>query len=555
MSSPVILRIVFGGDDDARKLTLKTGIPKSVDDLVLEIMTVFGVNQKFRLQYKDKDFGNEYMNLMSTSQIEDRDTLKVIFLSTDDCNSCMQETAPDAPSCSSIRVPSPSSACSSDTLDTRDVSPCDIDSVQEVNLSDDSFSSSAETVLVTSSESRTSSWPQVFVVPRFSCSAEIQLQRADTEFNKSGMLLIPPPKLRADILEGMAEEIFRYAAYPTDSQLDQAAEALINAHPCLREKGTRTGHEGWKHYLKIKMANFRSKLSKIGHPEITVNSLRNKRKGQGKAASNIKKPKKAEVNFLPCLPKGETAESMEKERIALLTEVKKKNNEAVVKEKMHLTFSYRRQELVEDLPMVTDLQSRWPALFTVNEINAEFMRITTVPLMSKFLAQLDKYTANLQKVFSSKGGASGQKISRIMAVADNCGDIHIKRDCVIQSLCVYLNEDMTTVIKEFQDCNPEEAERGISETTLGLFVIRKEGAGAEDEPGDVGVVIEGVKLLQHLKSISFGLVMLFGLIYALNLSYLQSLKFTFEFFQKVLMNLDGSKLSPKVQALKIKMFQ
>ncbi len=75
------------------------------------------------------------------------------------------------------------------------------------------------------------------------------------------------------------------------------------------------------------------------------------------------------------------------------------------------------------------------------------------------------------------------------------------------------------------------------------------------EPVDVGVVIEGVKLLHHLKSISFGLVMLFGLIYALNLSYPQSLKFTFEFFQKVLMNLDGSKLSPKVQALKIKMFQ
>lgn len=140
-------------------------------------------------------------------------------------------------------------------------------------------------------------------------------------------------------------------------------------HPCLRKIGTHNGHEGWKHYLKIKMANFRSKLSKIGHPEINVNSLRNKRKGQGKAASNIKKPKKAEVNFLPCLPKGETAESMEKERIALLTEVKKKNNEAVVKEKMHLTFSYRRQELVEDLPMVSDLQSRWPALFTVNEVS------------------------------------------------------------------------------------------------------------------------------------------------------------------------------------------
>lgn len=133
----------------------------------------------------------------------------------------------------------------------------------------------------------------------------------------------------------MAEQIFRFTAYPTDNKLDQAAEYLINALPYLREKGTHTGREGWKHYLKIKMANFCLKLSEIGHPEITVNSLKNKRKDQGKEAANIKKPKKAEVNFLPCLPKGPKADSMEKESIALLTDVKKKSNEAVIKEKMN----------------------------------------------------------------------------------------------------------------------------------------------------------------------------------------------------------------------------
>ena len=76
MSSPVNLRILFGGDDDSRKRTLKSGIPTSVDELLLEIKTVFGLKEQFRLQYKDVDFGNEYMNLMSTSEIKDRGTLK-----------------------------------------------------------------------------------------------------------------------------------------------------------------------------------------------------------------------------------------------------------------------------------------------------------------------------------------------------------------------------------------------------------------------------------------------------------------------------------------------
>lgn len=90
---------------------------------------------------------------------------------------------------------------------------------------------------------------------------------------------------------------------------------------------------------------------------------------------------------------------------------------------------------------------------------------------------------------------------------------------------------------------------------MGLYVIQKGDFDDEDKPSDVGVVIEGLELLSDLGSISYGFAMLFGLIYALNLSYPQELKFTFEFFQKVMMNMDGSRLSPKVQALKIKMLQ
>lgn len=68
MSSPVHLRVVFS-EDDARKLSLMSGILASVVQLVHKMKTAFELVQQFRLQYKDPDFGNEYVNLMSTSEI------------------------------------------------------------------------------------------------------------------------------------------------------------------------------------------------------------------------------------------------------------------------------------------------------------------------------------------------------------------------------------------------------------------------------------------------------------------------------------------------------
>lgn len=134
-------------------------------------------------------------------------------------------------------------------------------------------------------------------------------------------------------------------------------------------------------------------------------------------------------------------------------------------------------------------------------------------------------------------------------------DKNTRRDCILRCLSVYLNEDIKTLVKEYVDSESVEAESLIAQTTMGIYVIWAEGAGPEEEPSDVGVVLEGVEVLQNLPSVTLGCVMLFGLIDALNLNYPKDLKCTFEAFQKILMELDTTKLSPKVQGLKIKMLQ
>ncbi|TMS06870.1 hypothetical protein E3U43_016629, partial [Larimichthys crocea] len=50
-------------------------------------------------------------------------------------------------------------------------------------------------------------------------------------------------------------------------------------------------------------------------------------------------------------------------------------------------------------------------------INAEFMRVTTVPL-DKFLAQLDKHTSKLLEVIRSKGGRVEEQTKATLQVLD-----------------------------------------------------------------------------------------------------------------------------------------
>lgn len=106
-----------------------------------------------------------------------------------------------------------------------------------------------------------------------------------------------------------------------------------------------------------------------------------------------------------------------------------------------------------------------------------------------------------------------------------------------------------------QSSAAEDAERDIATTVMGIYTIRRDG---HEEPEDVGVVIEGIKVLSNVGSVIMGFIMLFimlfGLIYALDLAFPENLKYTFEFFQKIIMNLDGHKLNAKIQQLKIKLF-
>ncbi|XP_067353940.1 uncharacterized protein [Channa argus] len=511
---PAKLRVILN-PDDTQKLILPQGIPETMEELMSEVRKVCGLSGTFRLQYQDKDFGDALVNLTSTAELEDLATVKVILV-TEDSRQTFDHSVQDE----SISV---------NTDDT------------------ELLSSPSSSISI-----RTQMWPRDFPIPTLSYDTELQLEKGNAAYRSNMRRLALSSKMKSDILEKVAEEIYKFKAYPTDSDFSDVSEALIKKHPCLSEPGSYNGCYGWKQRLKTKMGNYRTQLKGIGCSEVLANSLKSKPLDDALSAKNVKRPRRGEANHIPDIPVGETLGKLEDERLALLNEVKKQNNRMVIKEKMAKTFSIRRQEIVEKEMGVEELKERWPALFGVDEINAEFLRITTVPLQARFLASLDKHHSKLIEIIRKRGGTVREKTRDILKVLDQCLDVNLRRECLLKCLIVYLGENVDQLIKEYLVVQKNEAESELERCTMAVFVLREKDDLLQP-PHEIGIVIEGVEVINELPSVSHACAILFGLIYALNLSYPPELKYTFESLQKVFMEVEPKKMSRRVCSLSVKL--
>lgn len=354
VNDPVGIRVrVIITEDNIRKLVLQS-MPESLQVLETIIRDKFEIKGCFTLQYMDPDFDNQFMSVTSIRDIVDRATIKIFKTSVSDSESEIAESMYDL-------LSSPDESFTSLLASTSYSTSSTMSSDDTIILSEKDSSESG-------SSGRTLQWPVSFPIPRFSYDTEMKLAKGNKMFQKDGTLLTATG-MKSDILEKLAETVFSYKAYPSDTQVSSVAEALILKHPCLKEPGSSSGYHGWKISLKFKMGNYRSKLRNNGCTELMANSLKRKDGTEKKPAKNIKKPRKAEVNYLPDYPEGETAATLEKERVILLDELKKKGNEKVVLEKMAQTFSHRRQEVVLDKPLVAEFKARWPGLFSETEVS------------------------------------------------------------------------------------------------------------------------------------------------------------------------------------------
>ncbi|XP_051960854.1 uncharacterized protein LOC127628167 isoform X2 [Xyrauchen texanus] len=179
-------------------------------------------------------------------------------------------------------------------------------------------------------------------------------------------------------------------------------------------------------------------------------------------------------------------------------------------------------------------------------IKEELKRITTVSLEQSFMYKLDHYTTKLIALMMAKGGVIGSKLRPFMDRLSRNQSIEMRRETVIRSLILYLGEKEEEL---FEDCQ-EDTRSDAAEHILKILVVH--GADRED-PVDVSILLEGREMFPGCGSTAKACTLLMGLIYSLNLAYPPTLRYTFEVFQKLFLDLDGVKMSPKVRSLKLKL--
>lgn len=321
----MLLHVILA-DDDIRRVQIET-LPETVDELKTTLKSKLNLEGDIVIQFQDPEFNNELCNLTDMSELPaERPRLKVI-------------KAPP------ITPPSVSS------LDT--------------SCSDTASRSSASSVCSPSTP-RSKHWPDRFIIPTFTYDVELKLRKGNEAYEKDGSLLTVTAAMKRDILDRVGNAMYEYNAYPTSKQIEDVAKTLVEKHPCLREPGSSHGWYCWKFSLSFKMGNLRQKYRIAGCPELIVNQ---KRSDTSTGNRKLKKAKRSEINFLPDIPEGKSPDCLESERIALMEEMKKKKRDGKMMDAlMESTFALRRKEIVDGEPPVSEIEDRWPALFSERQV-------------------------------------------------------------------------------------------------------------------------------------------------------------------------------------------
>ncbi|XP_030293215.1 uncharacterized protein LOC115593740 [Sparus aurata] len=223
----------------------------------------------------------------------------------------------------------------------------------------------------------------------------------------------------------------------------------------------------------------------------------------------------------------------------MLLEAQKRDPDLqLLDELMTATFSQRRKEIIGDEPLISAVMDRWPALFSQRQLSAEFSRIVTKDLLESFVDGLDALVPRLLALYKDAASKRRLTLSSVLECLQKEDTNQNRRSAALISLPRYLSEESSNKIR-MCDAHGETLDVMMKGMQVGLL-IGHEGALHDAFP---------------LEIINVAVVVEERVIYCMNLEYPHDMKYSFEFLQRVIMNIKPDQCSARIHGLRNKLLR
>ncbi|XP_077102491.1 uncharacterized protein LOC143753710 [Siphateles boraxobius] len=191
-----------------------------------------------------------------------------------------------------------------------------------------------------------------------------------------------------------------------------------------------------------------------------------------------------------------------------------------------------------------------PACMGHQRVFMEFSRIVGKNLKHEFYESIDRHSPRLLELFRSKRGNVGQLLTHIPQKINTTEPTAIRTQ-VLRGLPIILGDDPTNFFKAGFESDDDDYFRDLD---VGILLIEREGAVLTSSQhlslALLKIIIEEKVVMDNIQDLPKAMCILFGLMHALHLNYLKTVKLTFQLIQQVLLLLGHTDLKPKLQTLK-----
>lgn len=201
-------------------------------------------------------------------------------------------------------------------------------------------------------------WPCPFVLPDFPPHVQNELEKKH----------YASKKVRLQIIRILYDHILQFTTHPSRDQRREVCIALVNKYP--GQQGSTGGYDSWMNFLTNK---FKNETYHLGPKEKTREAERT----MGKSKSRVKKElQRGIVHWQPPPKCGENEQSHKIHKSWLQKESKRPEKDRdAIKERMELTYSFRRVFINEEKRPIKEIMREYPCLFDEEEICNEFARL------------------------------------------------------------------------------------------------------------------------------------------------------------------------------------